>query len=514
MKPTNNTSSGCDPISSNCVIWQGPDIECIDLCKGDSVSTVVYKLATELCALLAQIDMDAFDLSCLNLGDCQPKDFNALIQILIDRICASNGIDPTPSTPGGCPDCEVNTCETFHYVNPTGDTVTTMQLVDYVLAIGNRVCEITGQITTINNTLSQLDDRVTILENAPEPELILPQLTPVCVLPPVQTDLVTVLAAVEEQFCELRTYTGDPTAIALALQATCLGINTSPQLNGPGLMQDIPGWNLNPINLAQSFSNVWKIICDLRNAVSFIQNNCCDTGCNDIQLEVIAAVNSPTELRLDFIGSVPTNYVDSSLGSTIVLTDAGGGGPQTINAVAIKGLYFDSSQPYIIPLVGVNGSNDVIVQITYRFEDPSNGSTCENIIQTIALGEDTCPDLVITPGYTDVNFSFAWNGTYPTFVTVELLNQLNVVISSQVLNVTTINNAGVFTGLIEGTGYNLRLMISGEPCDAVFFTSLEYPCLAPILQAPTLIYNNPEGDQNGLTIAGYVIAYDAAHNIP
>ena len=52
MKPTNIYKHGCDPISSNCVIWQGPDIECINLCKWDSVSDVVYKLAQELCTVM------------------------------------------------------------------------------------------------------------------------------------------------------------------------------------------------------------------------------------------------------------------------------------------------------------------------------------------------------------------------------------------------------------------------------------------------------------------------------
>ena len=39
MIPTNSsaTTNGCDNISSNCVIWQGPDISCIDLCNGDTI---------------------------------------------------------------------------------------------------------------------------------------------------------------------------------------------------------------------------------------------------------------------------------------------------------------------------------------------------------------------------------------------------------------------------------------------------------------------------------------------
>jgi hypothetical protein len=107
MKPLNNDNPGCNPISSNCVIWQGPDIPCIKLCKGDTVSDTVYKLATELCNIIDQLDVTTYDLSCLNIVDCDPKDFHALIQLLIDRICALNeccaGTGTTTRT-GACPD--------------------------------------------------------------------------------------------------------------------------------------------------------------------------------------------------------------------------------------------------------------------------------------------------------------------------------------------------------------------------------------------------------------------------
>lgn len=87
MKPINTDQSGCSPISSNCIIWQGPDIECLKLCKGDTVSEVVYKLATELCDIMTTLKITSYDLTCLNLGSCEPKDFQELIQLLIDKIC-------------------------------------------------------------------------------------------------------------------------------------------------------------------------------------------------------------------------------------------------------------------------------------------------------------------------------------------------------------------------------------------------------------------------------------------
>ena len=67
MKPLNLDNSPCSPISSNCVIWQGPDIPCIKLCTGDTVSDVIHKLAIELCNIMDLLDVNGYDLSCFDL---------------------------------------------------------------------------------------------------------------------------------------------------------------------------------------------------------------------------------------------------------------------------------------------------------------------------------------------------------------------------------------------------------------------------------------------------------------
>jgi hypothetical protein len=240
MKPLNtNFNQGCDPMSSNCVIWQGPDIECIKLCKGDTVSTVVNKLALELCNILDVLDISNLDLSCLALNDCGPKDFQALLQLLIQKVCELENLSPNnpsdPSVSGGCPDCIVDVAECFYFTDRLGDQQTTMQLVDYVTAIGNRVCQIVGQIETINATLENHEVRITGLENQPEPELTLPFISPSCVLPSSPAlPMDQVLVALEQQFCQLRDATGDPTAIYTALLNECSGLTQSSQLNGGG----------------------------------------------------------------------------------------------------------------------------------------------------------------------------------------------------------------------------------------------------------------------------------------
>lgn len=101
MKPLNLDSNTCTPISSNCIIWAGPNIECINLCKGDTVTEVVYKLATRLCELIESLQLSNYDISCLELA-CPPNSFEELINALIQAICNGGiqGIEGKVGTQG------------------------------------------------------------------------------------------------------------------------------------------------------------------------------------------------------------------------------------------------------------------------------------------------------------------------------------------------------------------------------------------------------------------------------
>ena len=124
MKPLNNDEPGCNYTTSNCVIWQGPDIPCIKLCKGDTISDVIAKLATELCNVLNILEIEpsataiGYDLSCLNIQGLPPQDFQELIQFIINKLCTLSGNTPIPGSPqDGCPDCIVDIAPAFYYEN-------------------------------------------------------------------------------------------------------------------------------------------------------------------------------------------------------------------------------------------------------------------------------------------------------------------------------------------------------------------------------------------------------------
>lgn len=277
MKPLNLDNSPCSPISSNCVIWQGPNIPCIKLCTGDTVSDVIEKLATELCTIIDQLNVSNYDLSCFNLTTCPPEDFQALIQFLINQICEAQGITVDPSrASSGCPDCVVSVAPCF-----IQGTTTTMQLVDYVNMIANRICTILTAIADLQNQINDLDIRVTVLENTPPPTFTLPSIPVDCILVPGSYPIDTVLNALmndADGYCALLDATGTPSDISIAVLSQCIedtDNSLASTLAGPTETFEVfyaGDWitssNLNTV--ADAINNIWISICDIYNYVSTI----------------------------------------------------------------------------------------------------------------------------------------------------------------------------------------------------------------------------------------------------
>ena len=463
MKPTNAEEKGCNPISSDCVIWQGPDIACINLCKGDTVSDVVYKLATELCNLIDTFDLDGYELACLNLGNCDPKDFQALIQILIDRICALEGITPINPVPGGagCPDCVVNIAPCFYFQSPQGDTVTTMQLTDYVTTIGNSLCTLIGQIATINQTLLNHENRIEALEQAPEPTINLPRVTPVCVINPgIATDMDIVLAALEQQFCELIGATGSPIDLFGAVAQQCQALSNSPQLAGGGNMSSIPGWQASSNNLSTAINNIWLTIRDVRAAIQNIQANCCPSECDGVLVNMTAALLDPTSLRLYFTGTIPPGFAECAGGGTTFTITDGFGTFISVNVPVVSNLNNVAGFPIDLTGSPLNTSTDLTITATAFCLTTSTGSQCQSQLSYFITNTALCPVITLNPGQTTMGYDFGWAGSAAT-LTVELWDSTqSAVLQSQVVGVGGVSPvSGNFTGLTGGTLYFIRLTI-------------------------------------------------------
>jgi hypothetical protein len=272
MKPLNLDNRPCSPISSNCVIWQGPDIPCIKLCTGDTVSDVVYKLGTELCTIMDQLKVSNYDLSCLGISACPPEDFQALIQLLIDKICELNGITPDEGKSSGCPDCVVTVAECFIEGN-----ITNMQLIDYVQMIANRVCSILSEIELINNSITNLVNITNDLQNQIDnlPVYELPKITLTCAIGPygigTQVSLDTLVGTfLNTVWCPFYAATGTTTELLAAVAQKCI-LDGTLQLSTRTPYGTNPNWiaDANYNTVADAINNIWVVLCDV---FSYVEN--------------------------------------------------------------------------------------------------------------------------------------------------------------------------------------------------------------------------------------------------
>ena len=307
MKPLNLDNRPCSPISSNCVIWQGPDITCIKLCTGDTVSDVVYQLATELCTVMDTLDIKNYDLSCFNLTACPPTDFQALIQFLITQICELQGLTPgTDGTRSTCPDCVITVAPCF-----VENGQTTMQLIDYVQMIATKICTIIDEITDLNNQITNIDARVTVLENTPPPTFTLPSILTDCTLAdgtivsgnsyPIDQILNALVNDDVHGYCALLGSTGLPADLLAAVAAQCID-GSSDSLANPGTTMGVEyfgSWVNTPVTVADAITNLWIALCDAR------------LGIQESSVVVVAA-GEGTEVTSATIG-LTTTYTVSTL---------------------------------------------------------------------------------------------------------------------------------------------------------------------------------------------------------
>ena len=284
MKPLNLDNRPCSPISSNCVVWQGPDISCIEICNGDTVSDVVAALATELCTILDQTNVSNYDLSCLGITTCGPKDFQALIQLLIEKICELQGVSPsTTKDTGACPDCIVTVASCF-----IQNGQTTMQLLDYVQMIAAKVCSLIDEIANINNQITDILIRLEQIENTPVPQLEIPSFTLGCNIGSLTNGSVQFINIVLEEFinnvwCAFFNTTGSTSDLISAVNAICIE-DTDLQLSTGTPFSSNPNWiDTGSYNtIADAINNIWVALCDVYTAVDNISFTVQDTNSIDL----------------------------------------------------------------------------------------------------------------------------------------------------------------------------------------------------------------------------------------
>jgi hypothetical protein len=258
-------TSGCIPVSANCVIWPGPDIACIGLCKGDTVTKAIASLAQKLCDSTAGvIDVSTFDLSCLITEEQQaPESLAQLLQLMISKICEEvqpeAPVDPETSQIA-LPPCLVYESE--------GVPVTALPIEEYAALLATNVCALIGLTGNHNTVIGQILERLLALESATSPEFNETQISAQCISSETPGEVIPVSQAViniESYLCALKEVLGENTNLGTAVTSMCAGLGTKPSLSNPAAtMNQLAGWTASPSTVAETLQNLWITVCDIR----------------------------------------------------------------------------------------------------------------------------------------------------------------------------------------------------------------------------------------------------------
>jgi len=271
MLPINKKNGPCDPISSNCVIWQGPDLPCVDICYGDSISAVVAALCDQLVILQegsgAGIDISQINQTTLNGGPAYTE--TELIQLIINNINNSGG------SGGGVWDCG----ETLHcllnvpecYLSVNSNITSPDTIGDILTELMNENCEQIQMRQGLVNSIQDANSQLSEIKRKPSGD-VNPVLKSVCVDKDNSSPqpVAVLLNKVEADYCITRNNVGTESDIAAMLALT-----PSNPLSLADPIGARTGFNPhiteNPTSIAQALKTAMRLITDLRTAVEDLQ---------------------------------------------------------------------------------------------------------------------------------------------------------------------------------------------------------------------------------------------------
>ena len=476
-----NTTNGCDNTSSNCVVWQGPDLTCVDVCHGDTISDIVAKLCETLANTTTSspgINIDTINQLCIESGYGRANTIQELIQNIITELCKddSSGIDAS-KTQIPLPKC-------LQYRDDQGNDVVSLPLYDadsgdsYAVYLANKVCQNISTINQIQNDLNALDGRVSSLESKESANTYVPPLGMLQYVQPTRTpmSLERMITLTEEAYGETRRALGSKQDMNKSIGFAQNNLASLDKLNGNGTYSSQPGWITSPQNVAQSFQNLWLTTNDIRSAVESIKETVANPLCSSITNSVTANIKRTDagvfqSFQLDFTGStIPTGYVacngngtkvtitDASLNTIVKYIDIVGHYQNTdiytISTSQFGSLDTGSNYSVKVEFCYENSDNQCAETLTFNVE---NKTACPNLTIGTVTGDTipfsiTSPNLPSSNGYT---------------LTVSLSTNGGSLIDSRSTTRVSESFTGTFSGLTGSTQYRVGIQISKEGSTAI-----------------------------------------------
>lgn len=390
--PTPKNQTQTTPIiSSEFVIWEGPNIPCIDLCTGEKVSGVIAKIGEKLCTLVSDIkELETLDYTCMNekfnySGDLLTPEkfsFKLLFQLLLKNDCTLQElIDKIPTTNTTT---SVNldglnlSCITNEILNLCGQKPVNLDVLKVTQAIINVLCGLQDDVADILIRLITIETRLDTLGNPGSGGYTEPEITS-CLstldglgnpIPVLMRDHIVNLT--DNAVCDLKELVGTDTQVNEALNRQCL----SDYANNNDIIK-------NASSLAESLANKEIIICDLIDRITLIENTCCSFGCDDIRIGFTQSYNATSnKYTIEFTNGAGTNIppIFTDCGSTFILTDWKGITKTINNNPANPLTQLTSGSTFVISLSGsgLDPSKPINLQIKTCFTNITSGLICKD----------------------------------------------------------------------------------------------------------------------------------------
>lgn len=399
--PINQNNNKDVNLTSKGVRWEGPSIPCLDLCHGDTVNSVVIKIAEKLCKLVEDYeDLATLDYSCVidlcqtencaDLDDPTKVSLKGIFQILLNNDCKLKDLIDAVETQittvvnGGIilGNLELG-CLTAELTTICRD-IDNYTLNDLLQCYINILCDHETTLVDLSSRILTLEQLVCSLSNIAATGIYTePKINVVCITgdplldPPDFQDHNVATTIITAKVCEIESNLGSESDVNNALAQACL----TDFLSNPDVIQS-------PTNLAQDEKNKWIVICAALERLKDIEDNCCSPVCDDIKIGFSLDSYSegpPAEYTIKFNNgtgtSIPLGFTDC--GSTITLSDQHG------NTVTVP-ITITNNTTEVIDVTGLFVTDPITAKINTCFTH-TNGLECVDCFtQTIPAQTAGC----------------------------------------------------------------------------------------------------------------------------
>ena len=358
-----------DPQFSNNTFWDGDNIPCLGICSGQSISTVVKNLATEICNLLSPLDLSTLTLECaLNIFNKSPitnRTLSNVLQLLIDNECGLKTLIDNLQTQitNISVDNFIIDLKCLKTTNSFGSTITlnrdeTLQLfVNEICDLKSNQSYLDGRLTSIQNQISNLNLTPTITELS----------FATCIYPTaIPTSQQVIKIATD--YCNYKTLVGQSIDIATARSKIPANLNLK--------YGNEAGWITVPANFMQEYNNLNIIIGKLIDDITTIKTNCCQFDCASIKIG-FGIEETDHGIVLVFTSlygnKIPTGFVDN--GSKLTISQDTPTNTQIVY-VPLQNDYTSSE----IVLNGFTAGKTLTFTLESNLKNVEDGSICEKLI--------------------------------------------------------------------------------------------------------------------------------------